>query len=475
MSNLIQSKVIFWPILLVVLFGCQQIKKPETNITIPELATKPPLGWNSYDGYGVYLTAKTGMANIEVFAEKYKPYGYEYFVIDAGWFREYELMPGRNFPAKSLNLNLDEFGLYEPSKTYFPDGLKPLIERAHELGLKFGLHLMRGLPRQAYYDNLPVKGTPYHARDIADTLSICVWSRTAYGIDMSKPGAQEWYNSLFNKLASWGIDFVKMDDMTPYPLEIIAVSKAIEQSGRPMVLSLSPGDVTNLTHLPYYKKANMLRITGDIWDRRSDLHKVFEIWKKYQGIASPGFWPDMDMIPFGQLNIEIPDGYSKDTTANFAEDFRHWCRLTKDQKQTCITARALAASPLMIGGDLLTMDDHSWSLLTNKNMLECNQNGIMGINVFNKDSVEIWHAASSDEFGKGWIGVFNRSSHDISQQFSKKDLGLKEFILSYKEIEMRGNIKLYDIWNDKNFELSESCNLDIPADGVIFMKFERKK
>ena len=120
---------------------------------------------------------------------------------------------------------------------------------------------------------------------------------------MTKPGAQAYYNAIIDTLASWGIDFIKVDDMVPYPQEIVAIAKAIEQSGHKMVYSLSPGDVHYRTHLTYYKRANMLRITGDIWDNPLSIEKSFSAWDKFQDMAGCGFWPDLDMIPFGRLDV----------------------------------------------------------------------------------------------------------------------------------------------------------------------------
>jgi len=217
----------------------QNILAQKTNI----LVRIPPMGWNSFDSYGVYLYEKAAMDNLEAFAEKLKPYGYEYFVIDAGWFGEFKLRPGTIYPAEkhAKKLHFNKYGLLQPSETYFPNGLKPIIDHCHELGLKFGLHLMRGIPRAAVISNTPVEGTKYFAKDIADTTSICNWNPQNYGVDMSKPGAQEFYNSLINQMADWGVDFIKYDDLVPYPKEIEGIANAIEQCGKPMVLSLSPG------------------------------------------------------------------------------------------------------------------------------------------------------------------------------------------------------------------------------------------
>ena len=182
---------------LIVLLGCIlglrfKVKNGATQGSINDvrqLAQTPPMGWNSFDSYGVYLYEEAAFANLEAFANKLKPHGYEYFVIDAGWFGEFKLQEGTLYPAEkhASELNIDEYGLLQPSKTYFPNGLRPIIDRCHELGIKFGIHLMRGIPRVAVEKNTKVKGTEYFARDIADTTSICEWNHQNYGVDMSKP------------------------------------------------------------------------------------------------------------------------------------------------------------------------------------------------------------------------------------------------------------------------------------------------
>ena len=171
------------------------------------LAKTPPMGWNSFDSYGVYLHEKAALENVEAFAKKLKPYGYEYFVIDAGWFGEFTLRSGTIYPTEkhAKKIKFNEYGLLQPSDTYFPNGFKPIIDRCHQLGIKFGVHLMRGIPRAAVDANVPIKGTKYFAQDIADKNSICVWNSQNYGVDMKKPGAQEFYDSLIKQLADCGV------------------------------------------------------------------------------------------------------------------------------------------------------------------------------------------------------------------------------------------------------------------------------
>lgn len=422
-----------------------------SKLCIQDFALKPPLGFNSFDSYRSNLTEEKAYALMDVMVEKYLPFGYEYFVIDAGW---YESMR----PDEHQGLQLQSFGLYVVCQEYFPNGIKVLVDYAHKKGLKFGVWLMRGIPREAVKRNLPIPGTPYFAQDIADTGSICVWNHSTYGVDMTKPGAQAYYNTIIDTLASWGIDFIKVDDIVPNPREIVAVAEAIEQGGHTMIYSLSPGDVHHPTHLPYYKRANMLRITRDIWDDPLSIEKGFWAWDNFQGVSGLGFWPDLDMIPFGRL--EVVNERARQSTFN------------QNQMKTFITQRAMAASPLLIGGDLLTMDDFSYSLLTNKEMLACNQNGVMGVNVYRAGNIDIWLTPHKINPAMGWIGIFNRSKSDRKVTLTKQDLGFIAFEASYNLTAARQNFRLKDIWSDESISIQHKHTFALPSEGVAFLKFQ---
>lgn len=472
--------VVLFGILLVASFACNNKNKRKEAEKEEKLVLAPPLGWNSFDSYGVYLHEAAAMANVEAFAEKLKTHGYEYFVIDAGWFGEFELQEGNIYPAEkhAEKLNFNEYGLLQPSGTYFPNGLQPIIDRCHELGLKFGIHLMRGIPRAAVEANTPVKGTNYFAQDIADTTSICVWNHQNYGIDMSKPGAQEFYNSLINQMAEWGVDFLKYDDLVPFPEEIKGIANAIEQCGRPIVFSLSPGGDVDPDYLDAFKRAHMLRVTPDIWDDQKGIDECFEAWRKWNGKEEPGFWIDMDMIPFGQLQMMSPKpegvigseskGELRQKMAageldNFellaGKGFNRWSAFTKDQMYTFITLRALAASPLMMGGDLPTLDDFSLKLITNKDVLESNQNGVMGHLVYEAGGIEIWNTPKKNS-KDGWVGIFNRTEDVKSISLNHEDLGL----------ESNESSKLFDVWMER--EVS-SLEFSINPNGVVFIKYSK--
>jgi alpha-galactosidase len=468
MINAMKLKAINSPVILGLILSIVS-SAVSAPTRIPEFAPKPPLGFNSFDSYLTYLSEAKAHALIDVMAEKYRPFGYEYFVMDAGWAQNVELYPGSMYPRKKLGVAMDEFGLVEPCKMYFPGGIKAVADHCHQKGLKFGVWIIRGIPREAVARNLPIKGTRFFARDIADTNSICSWNKDNYGVDMTKPGAQAYYNALINKLAGWGVDFVKLDDVVPNPREIVAVAKAIEDGGHKMVYSLSPGDVHHPTFLPHYQRANLLRITGDVWDNASSVEKGFAAWEQFQGTERPGFWPDLDMIPFGRLTV-----VGTDDIPNVPEDRRaRQSRFNQAQMRTFITQRALAASPLIIGGDLLTMDDYSYRLLTDREMLACNQNGVMGIKVYRADNIDVWLTPHATDPRKGWIGIFNRSNSDRKVTLTKQDLGFVAYEESYKPTTTRGPVELREIWSGgKTFTIAKDHPFDLPAEDVLFLSFE---
>jgi alpha-galactosidase len=469
------TKIGMYLCVLSVMLSCQSVQTEKI------LAEKPPMGWNSFMSYGVYLHEQAAMENLEAMAEKLKSYGYEYYVIDNGWFGEYVLQPGTMYPAEkhASDVRINEYGLLQPSECYFPNGMQPIIDRCHELGLKFGVHLMRGIPRKAVKQNLPIQGTPYHAQDIADINSICAWCDYNYGVDMSKPGAQEFYNSLVNQLASWGVDFIKADDIVPFPEEVVAMAKAIEQCGRPIMLSLSPGGNAPIENIASYRYGNMLRVTADIWDDKHGIDQCFDAWKKWQGTEQSGFYPDMDMIPFGQLQLMSPKpanlgnrskadlqaqakaGTLEDDIALLAgKGWHRQCEFTEPQMLSFITLRALSASPLMMGGDLPSLDDYSLSLLTNADMLACNQNSVMGHLAYESGGIEVWNTPEQGAVNAGWLGVFNRTDSPQSVSLTPEQLGL----------DAKQTYKMRDVWNIHT--ISASTDYKIPADGVVFIRYE---
>ena len=264
-----------------------------------DCAPVPPMGWNSYDYYNTMVNEQQVRANAEYMAKNLKQHGWEYVVIDIQWSD-----PNAGFHNKDgvqyisfSQFCLDEFSRQIPAPNRFPSsvngaGFKPLADYIHSLGLKFGIHIMRGISRFAAHNHLPIKthdGKKITADQIANAYSTCAWNPDMYGVDANKPYAQDYYDSIFELYAQWGVDFVKVDDICRhikepfYEKEMMMMAKAIEQCGRPMVLSLSPGPAIIEKAHQYERFANMWRITDDFWDDWKLLKAMFErceVWQK---------------------------------------------------------------------------------------------------------------------------------------------------------------------------------------------------
>jgi len=373
-----------------------------------DFAKTPPMGWNSWDCFGTTVTETIAKAQADAQAKYLKDCGWEYLVVDIQWYEPNS--QGHGYRA-GAQLQMDEYSRLLPALTKFPSakdgaGFKPLADYVHSKGLKFGIHLMRGIARQAVNANTPIKGTTYRAADIADRRNTCSWNPDMYGVDMRKPGAQEYYDSLFELYASWGVDYIKIDDISrPYNdfqmREIEAVRKAIDKCGRPMVLSLSPGD-TPLSRGEHVSEfANAWRVSDDFWDRWSSLYAQISRlanWAKYRKV---GAWPDGDMLPFGIISFDKPT------------------KFTHDEQITCMTLWCIARSPLMLGADMTKMDQWTIDLLTNKEVLAVNQASENNKQFSNEKDLVVWTADVPGKEGAKYVAFVNArnaGSHDVDQQ-----------------------------------------------------------
>ncbi len=387
------------------------------------IASTPPLGWNSFDCFNASVTEAEVKANADIFAKRLAPLGWEYVIVDFCWSHptpKLELSPDLELlPDGSVHptLVLDSVSRQIPAPNRFPSsaigqGFKPLGNYIHSLGLKFGIHIMRGIPRQAVQQNLPTPGG-FHARDIAQPESICTWLNHMCGVDMSKPGAQAYYNSLFELYAEWGVDYIKVDDMTyPYhAAEIEAVQHAIQACGHPMVLSLSPGPapLESVTHL--LKFANLWRISADFWDDWEQLKKHFELCRDWTPHIEARHYPDADMLPLGSLSLRGPQALPRQTNFTRAEQF------------ALMSLFAIVRSPLMIGSDLPSTDEFTFSLLTNPEVLAVNQHSENTRVLFFNATSAAWVADMPNSAEK-YLAVFNLSDTECVVKVSLSDIGL---------------------------------------------------
>jgi alpha-galactosidase len=370
------------------------------------VAPTPPMGWNSYDAFGSTVDESQFKAEVDFMKSKLLRYGWKYAVIDYLWFNPTggpNIRLGTNGEPIDT-LAMDGNGRLLPAVNRFPsaaglNGFKLIAEYTHAMGLKFGIHIMRGIPRQAYWINTPILGTSYSAREIADTTSsnLCPWNNNMYGLDPQKPGAQVYYNSVFNLYAEWGVDLVKVDDIArPYHIgEIEIIRKAIDQCGRPMVLSLSPGEtpVSQAEHVSH--NANMWRLSDDMWDSWKDLRHGFELLNTWSPYIQKDHWPDADMLPIGHLSLNgKPNGPDR------------MSRFTKDETFTLLTLWCIARSPLMMGGELLTTPAWVISLLQNGEVLAVDQSSTGNHQVMRDDSEAVW-IADGPGTGNIYVALFN--------------------------------------------------------------------
>jgi len=425
---------------LFLLLPCLLSAKPDTGFL--SWAPTPPMGWNSWDCFATTVTEAQVRAHADIMAAKLKPHGWEYVVVDIQWYE-----PGAisHDYRKDAVLVMDDHGRLLPAPNRFPSsvggaGFKPLADAVHALGLKFGVHLMRGIPRQAVEKNLPILGTPYRAADIADKKRPCTWNPDMWGVDMRRPGAQEYYDSVFALLASWGVDYVKVDDLSrPYHdnvPEIEGIRRAIDRTGRPMVLSLSPGE-TALSAADHVKRhANLWRISDDFWDNWPALFDQFKRLENWNPHRVAGAWPDADMLPLGVIDLG-----------------RRSTRFTRDEQITLMTLWSIARSPLMHGGDLTKTDDFTLSLLTNDEVLAVNQASEANRPLFDRDRLIAWTAAvpgSQDRY----LAVFNaRDKQAPSSPTKEGDCPGLAVSVSLEELGLKGPVKVRDLWAHKDLGL----------------------
>jgi hypothetical protein len=382
-------------------------------------------------------------------AENLKSHGWQYIVVDIQWYE-----PGSKGHEyrKGAKLSMDEFSRLVPAPEKFPSatdgqGFKPLADYVHSKGLKFGIHMMRGIPCQAVHENTPLKGVDFRAADVADTNSTCKWNPDMFGVDMTKPGGQAYYDSLMELVASWGVDFIKVDDLShPYHQpEIEAIRKAIDKSGRPIVFSTSPGE-TPLSFGPHVNQhANMWRISDDFWDSWRLLLSQFKRLHDWTTYRLSGAWPDADMLPLGIIR------------------FTQKTRFTPDEQITLMTLWSIARSPLIHGGDMTRTDDFTLSLLTNDEVLAIDQYSENNHQLFRTDDGLVAWVADVPGSDAKYLAVFNL--HDPS---TNAPAGAKTIVpVKLAQLGLSGEAHVRDLWQKKDLQnIQTQFQPEVPAHGA---------
>ena len=413
-----------------------------------DILKRAPMGWNSWDCYGAAVDEQTVRKNAEFIAKHLKKYGWEYVTVDIQWSapnaKNHEYEP-------FADLCMDEYSRLIPAENRFPSsaggkGFAPLAEYVHSLGLKFGIHIMRGIPRRAVHRNTAIKGCDKTAREIAKTDSICRWNSDMYGVDTKKPGAREYYDSIFELYASWGVDFIKCDDIArelPHEQEeLITLSNSLKSCGRDMVLSLSPGPALLEKAELYKQVSNMWRITDDFWDKWELLYDMFSRAEKWCTHTGAGGWPDADMLPIGGILQDYD-------TANRT-------KFTQPEQYTMMTLWCIFRSPLIIGGEMTTFDDFTMSLITNEDILNMHLKARNSHQVWRREinGTEhiLWTASCAD--GGIYAALFN-----TGEQCSQISVPLTD-------LELYGSAKIKELWSKETTDNANELKATIEPHGA---------
>jgi len=456
-------------ILLCLIFtiSCKEKKEEKENKDLPLTASSsfkkwtktPPMGWNSWDCYGPTVKEAEVKSNADYMSKNLKLYGWEYVVVDIRWFVENTKASGYN--QTDPIYVLDDYGRYMPAENKFPSaengsGFKDLADYIHNKGLKFGIHIMRGIPVKAVQDKLPIKGTDGITGDqIYSTENQCKWLKDNYTVDASKPGAQEYYNSILDLYASWGVDFIKVDDLSApiyHKEEIELIRHAIDQTEREIVLSTSPGEtpIADAEHVS--NNANMWRMVNDVWDEWKDMTHLMRTSQDWYPYIGSGTWPDCDMIPLGRISIRGERGEDRMT------------RLSKEEQYSLMTFFTMLKSPLFFGGDLPSNDAFTLSLLTNEEVLKMH-NESENVQQLFQTTEQLAITSKNKNTGAVYLALFNIGD-DGNQTVSVplSDLGLQK----------RG-VKATNLWNGETTEIEgDTIEVNLAAHSSELLMFAIK-
>lgn len=399
------------------------------------------MGFNSWNSFGIGVTEEQITAVADYMSLYLKDYGWEYIVVDAGWYH------ASYFETQDWNTvhdppqSIDEYGRLLPDVVKFPSsangkGFKPLADYVHSKGLKFGIHIMRGIPWNSVANNTPIKGTQYTAADIAEFNNLCEWTHVTKGIDMTHPGGDAYYQSLMELYCEWGVDYIKADDMSrPYRVdEIEAFSRAVSAAPRDILVSLSPGGAPLMAARHLREHAHLWRISGDFWDTWPLLRKMFDLCRLWEPYVQPHHWPDADMLPLGKLR---KNGVSEWEASLHGEKIENltdeYARLSKDEQYTLMNLWAIFRSPLMMGGYLPENDEFTLELLTNKDMIRVNQYSAGNREVAYGPDWSIW-TADDPETGHIYAALFNLGETERELSLQCDEIGATRGVSEIKDL-----------------------------------------
>jgi alpha-galactosidase len=420
-------------------------------------APRPPLGWDSGDAFGDSVTEKEVMANAHYLHDHLLKHGFNTVVIGGRWYDPAAHSSDLK-DAVGAKLAMDEFGRLQPAESRFPSasggkGFAPLAQSIHGLGLKFGIRVMRGIPRRAAAANHAIEGSALTAALAADPNSVCNWNPDMYGVQGDSPAGQAWYDSILRQYAAWGVDCLAVDDLAnPFrAAELRAIRRAIDRCGRPVTLSIGPGEIS-VTHASDVEiEANQWRITPASWDQWASVEPAFDRVDAWKGREGPGHWLDAGTIPFGHIGLR-----------NRLRGPDRPTRLTRDEQMTVLTLWSLASSPLILGMNLPDNDPWLQSLLTNDEMLAIDQDplGKPALRAVNADAKEVWVKELAN--GDKAFGYFNRTDQPA------------QVVIFWPEAGLTGPCWVRDVWNrEVRAEADRGLEVQVEPHGAVLLKLHQ--
>lgn len=416
------------------------------------LGRTPVLGWSTWS----FLRKEPTAAKMEAQARALRDsglqkLGYEYVNLDDFWYQ----CPGSQGP------NVDSYGRWVTDPSRFPpqgdtDGIKVVADYIHSLGMKFGIYVTPGISKQAVSKNTQVKGTSYTAAQIAEpSVTESNYNcKGMVGINYTKPGAQDYINSWADMLASWGVDYIKIDGMHNKNVpDIKAWSTAIRQSGRPMILDVTQGGYTTAIAPVLMKYANQWEFAPDVECYRCEKHdssypltswvdvaKRFDYVAEWQPYAGPGGFNDYD-------SIEVGNGGNDG--------------LTPDERRTQLSLWGLGASPFILGVDLTHLDPMDLTYLKNAAVLHVDQDAIAAKRIVNNGNQQVF--AKTESNGDVIVGLFNtgETAQKISVEASAVGLSTSE----------RG-YSLDNLWTGKKEKSKSGISAVVPSHGVALYRIK---
>lgn len=409
-------------------------------------SSSPLLGWSSWS----YIRAHPTAAKIEAQARALhksglQKLGYKYINQDGRWYK----CSGKQGP------DVDHYGRWVTNSSRFPargdtNGIKVVADYVHSLGLKFGIYVTPGISRQAVSKNTSIKGTPYTADQVAEpSIEEANYNCGGMvGINFKKPGAQAYINSWVDMFAKWGVDYIKIDGIRNSNVaDIKAWSRAIQQSGRPMVLDITQGSFTQAIALTLIKYANQWVFTPDIECHKcekgdssypltswANIDKRFDAMAEFQPYAGPGGFNDYDAI-------EVGNGRNDGLTLN--------------ERKTQLSLWAMASAPLILGVDLTHLNKQDLKLLKNTAVIAVDQDGIAA-----KRLRRGWGTvfAKMEPNGDAIVGLFNTDARGVTK------ISIKASAVGIPK-DKRG-YSLENLWTGKKEKTSDTIRAKVPPHGV---------